>query len=70
MAAPACSWAPDLEGGGDSLELAGFEASKVFAVSPKRGARNVTLEALVQAFTAPLKPRNAQAYLLSLIAAK
>ena len=58
VAARACSWAPDPEGGGGALELTGVEVSQVFAVSPKRGAANATLEALAQAFTAPRKPRN------------
>ena len=58
MAARACSWAPDPGGGGGALELTGVEVSQVFAVSPKRGAANATLEALAQAFTAPRKPRN------------
>ena len=34
------------------------DSSQVFAVSPKRGAANATLEALAQAFTASRKPRN------------
>ena len=58
VAARACSWAPDPGGGGGALELTGVEVSQVFAVSPKRGAANATLEALAQAFTAPRKPRN------------
>ena len=62
VAARACSWAPDPGGGGGAragaLELTGVEFSQVFAVSPKRGAANATLEALAQAFTAPRKPRN------------
>ena len=58
MAARACSWAPDPGGGGGALELTGVEVSQVFAVSPRRGAANATLEALAQAFTAPRKPRN------------
>ena len=58
VAARACSWAPDPGGGGGALELTGVEVSQVFAVSPRRGAANATLEALAQAFTAPRKPRN------------
>ena len=58
VAARACSWAPDPGGGGGALELTGVEVSQVFAVSPKRGAANATLEALAQAFTASRKPRN------------
>ena len=58
VAARACSWAPDPGGGGGALELTGVEVSQVFAVSPKRGAANATLEALAQAFTAPRKPKN------------
>merc|ERR1711903_402308 len=58
VAARACSWAPDPGGGGGALELTGVEVSQLFAVSPKRGAANATLEALAQAFTAPRKPRN------------
>ena len=51
MAARACSWIPDPEGGGGALELTGVEVSQVFAVSPKRGAGDATLEALAQVFT-------------------
>merc|ERR1711903_269637 len=58
VAARAFSWAPDPGGGGGALELTGVEVSQVFAVSPKRGAANATLEALAQAFTKPRKPRN------------
>ena len=58
VAARACSWAPDPGGGGGALELTGVEVSQVFAVSPKRGAANATLEALAQAFTATRKPKN------------
>jgi hypothetical protein len=58
VAARACSWAPDPGGGGGALELTGVEVSQVFAVSPRRGAANASLEALAQAFTAPRKPRN------------
>ena len=57
-AARACSWAPDPGGGGGALELTGVEISEIFNVSPKRGAANVTLEALAQIFTTPRKPRN------------
>merc|ERR1711903_258899 len=58
VAARACSWAPDPGGGGGALELTGVEVSQVFAVSPKRGAANATLEALAQTFTATRKPKN------------
>ena len=58
VAARACSWAPDSEGGGGALELTGVEVSEVFAASPKRWAGNATLEALAQVFMAPRKPRN------------
>ena len=58
VAARACSWAPDPGGGGGALELTGVEVSQVFAVSPKRGAWDATLEALAQTFTASRKPRN------------
>merc|ERR1740127_159052 len=58
VAARACSWAPDPGGGGGALELTDVEVSQVFAVSPKRGAANATLEALAQAFTAQRKPKN------------
>ena len=56
VAARACSWAPDPGGGGGALELTGVEVSQVFAVSPKRGAWDATLEALAQTFTASRKP--------------
>ena len=58
VAARACSWIPDPEGGGGALELTGVEVSQIFTVAPKRRAANATLEELVQAFTAPRKPRN------------
>ena len=58
MAARACAWAPDPGGGGGALELTGVEVSQVFAVSPRRGAWDATLEALAQAFTAARKPKN------------
>jgi len=57
VAARACSWAPDSEGGGGALELTGVEVSEVFAGSPKRGAWNAALETLAQVFTTR-KPRN------------
>ena len=37
VAARACSFVPDPEGGGGALELTEVEVSQVFDVSPKRG---------------------------------
>ena len=58
VAARACSFVPDPEGGGGALELTGVEISQAFTEAPRRGAGNVTLEAHAQAFTTPRKPKN------------